>query len=46
MSVKCSQNSIIIILVYVDIIIIENDNEGIKKVKQYTKEEFDIKDLG
>jgi Reverse transcriptase (RNA-dependent DNA polymerase) len=47
MFVKCSQNFIIIILVYVDdIIIIVNDNGGIKRVKQYLKEEFDIKDLG
>jgi Reverse transcriptase (RNA-dependent DNA polymerase) len=47
MFVKCSQNSIIIILVYVDdIIIIKNDNKGIKKVKQYLKEKFNIKNLG
>jgi Reverse transcriptase (RNA-dependent DNA polymerase) len=39
--------SITIILVYVDdIIITENDNEEIKKVKQSLKNEFDIKDLG
>jgi Reverse transcriptase (RNA-dependent DNA polymerase) len=47
MFVKYSQIFIITILVYVDdFIITENDNEGIKKVKQYLKEEFDIKDLG
>jgi Reverse transcriptase (RNA-dependent DNA polymerase) len=46
MFIKHSQNFIIIIFVYVDdIIIIENDDEGIKKVKQYLKKEFDIKEL-
>jgi Reverse transcriptase (RNA-dependent DNA polymerase) len=39
--------STIIILVYVDdIIITENDNDEIKKVKQLLKNEFDIKNLG
>jgi Reverse transcriptase (RNA-dependent DNA polymerase) len=47
MFVKHSQNFTIIILVYIDdVIIIENSNEKIEKVKKYLKKEFDIKDLG
>jgi Reverse transcriptase (RNA-dependent DNA polymerase) len=47
MFVKHSQKSTTIILVYVDdIIVTGNDNEEIKRVKEYLKREFDIKDLG
>jgi Reverse transcriptase (RNA-dependent DNA polymerase) len=47
MFIKNSQNTTIIVLVYVDdIIITGNDNEEIKRVKKYLKDEFDIKDLG
>jgi Reverse transcriptase (RNA-dependent DNA polymerase) len=46
MFIKHLQNTTIIILVYVDnIIITGNNNEEIKRVKQYLKREFDIKDL-
>jgi Reverse transcriptase (RNA-dependent DNA polymerase) len=47
MFVRHSQNIIIIILVYVDDIIITGNNyEEIKKVKQYLRKKFDIKDFG
>jgi Reverse transcriptase (RNA-dependent DNA polymerase) len=47
MFIKHSQNTTIIVLVYVDdIIITGNDNEEIKRVKKCLKDEFDIKDLG
>jgi Reverse transcriptase (RNA-dependent DNA polymerase) len=47
MFVKHSQKSTTIILVYVDdIIVTGNDNEEIKRVKEYLKRKFDIKDLG
>jgi Reverse transcriptase (RNA-dependent DNA polymerase) len=45
--VQHSGDIIIIILVYVDdIIITENNEKKIKNVKNYLKNEFDIKDLG
>jgi Reverse transcriptase (RNA-dependent DNA polymerase) len=47
MFINHSGKSTTVILVYVDdIIIIGNDNDEIKKVKQLLKNEFDIKDLG
>jgi Reverse transcriptase (RNA-dependent DNA polymerase) len=47
MFIKHFQKIIIIVLVYVDdIIITENNNEKIEKVKKYLKREFDLKDLG
>jgi Reverse transcriptase (RNA-dependent DNA polymerase) len=43
---KRSVNFIIIVLVYVDdIIIIENDLKELKRVKMQLKEKIDIKDL-
>jgi Reverse transcriptase (RNA-dependent DNA polymerase) len=45
--VKKIGDSITIILIYVDdIIITRNDQEEIKKVRSQLKEKFDIKDLG
>jgi Reverse transcriptase (RNA-dependent DNA polymerase) len=47
MFVQHSGDIIIIILVYVDdIIITENNKKKIKNVKDYLKNDFDIKDLG
>jgi Reverse transcriptase (RNA-dependent DNA polymerase) len=47
MFVKHTKNFTIIILVYVDdIIMIGNNNDDIKNVKLFLKNEFDIKDLG
>jgi Reverse transcriptase (RNA-dependent DNA polymerase) len=47
MFIKHNQNFTIIILVYVDdIIFTGNNNKEIEIVKQYLKNEFDIKDLG